>query len=415
MNKIETTDPGVLGSPAFEASRRLWPDPFEAPEVPPPDVLLRVAEHPEEDRDLVAQVCDSLTARRALFTALAARNFSSLSPRVKPLRPIATSLRQAGADTPPVFGEIWHTSAVVEFFDGERIAPRRTWSPPMALVVSEPQDMGFDSVCRAVFCSVRELCDEEILECGGTSVFRDSAGFEYVAHLELEYPMSCSQLAVRVGVVDPSDVAPLQDAMAANQSGEQHPLLNSVKHLSSYGATIFSRLAAQAIWLSANADARLAHREADVEADEEMEKILIDWDAISKSLGSVEETLPLAAAGGGQRWTTLLTVQGGLENLEASLKEIDDQTARRAVMNDYPVARDDGSASGQWEIKNGDLPGEGCEFFLLFRQTGEILGAGHARGGGILELENGAQPAIDAAKEHDFLLVLVVSPSPPEP
>jgi hypothetical protein len=104
-----------------------------------------------------------------------------------------------------------------------------------------------------------------------------------------------------------------------------------------------------------------------------------------------------------------------LENLEASLKEIDDQTARRAVMNDYPVARDDGSASGQWEIKNGDLPGEGCEFFLLFRQTGEILGAGHARGGGILELENGAQPAIDAAKEHDFLLVLVVSPSPPEP
>ena len=414
MNKIRTTDPTAFGGPEFEASRRLWPDPFEAPGVPPPDVLLRLAEHPEEDIDLVAQVCGSLEARRALFTALAAWNFSALSPRDKPLRPIAMGLRLSGADEAPVFGEIWHSSAVVEHYDGERIAPRRTWSPPMALVVSEPQDTGFDTICRAVFCSVRELCDEEILECGGTSLFCDSAGYEYVAHLGLEYPVSCSQLAVRVGVVDPSGLAPLQESMAAHQSDAPHPRLNGAKALSTYGSAVFLRLAAQAAWLSANADARLAHRESDAEADEQMEDVFGGWDTVSNCLLPLEEALPMAAAGGGQRWTTLLTVHGSLKNLKASLQAADGPPARRAALNDYPVARDDGSASGQWEIKEGEIPEDGCEFFLIHRQSGAVLGAGHAMADGILELDDGDQPGIDAAGEGDFLLVLALSPKPPE-
>jgi hypothetical protein len=406
MSEFWTSDPALEGGAAFEESMGLWPNPFDAPGVPPLGVLLRLAGHPEEDPNLVAQIQGIIEARRALFSALSLGGLVGLQTRTKPLTPISRRQYATCLGEPPHFGEIRQTTPVVEAFDGNQIVPRRTWTPPMALIVSEPQDMGFDHVCRAVLCSVREVCDEEILESTANLAFTDSAGFRYVAHFDLEYPVSTAQLGALVGQVEGSEVVALQEVMLAHLTGEDHPRLCSASTLSTHGRAVYRRMAANADWLAATAEARREHYEAQ---QQEIANVLIIFDEpdTKRLVAEAEETLPLAAAGGGKCLTPVLVLPGPVESLSEGVTQAMRAKIplRQATMSDAPFAEPDGTASGQW-IAEFQVPA-GCEFFLVHKSTGFLLGAGHVAAEGVLHLECAERQLVDDGSPSEFLLILV--------
>jgi hypothetical protein len=406
MSEFWTTDPAHEGGRSFEESRSLWPDPFEAPGVPPADVLLRLAENPSEDPDLVAQIQENTEARRALFSALSLRGLVGIQSRTKALTPISRRQYATCLGESPHFGEIRHTSPVVEAFDGSQLVHRRTWTPPMALIVSEPQDMGFDHVCRAVLCSVEEVCDEEILESTANLVFTDAAGFRYVAHLDLEYPVSTAQLGALVGQVEGSEVVALQEVMLAHLAGEDHPRLCSPGVLSTHGRAVYRRMAANANWLAATAEARRDHYEAQQRKNGNV-IVIFDEPETTRLVAEAEENLPLAAAGGGKCLTPVLVLLGPVESLrEAVTQAMRAKTAlRQATMSDPPFAGPDGTASGQW-IAEFQIR-EGCEFFLVHKKNGFLLGAGHVAAEGVLHLERAERQLVDDGSPSEFLLILV--------
>lgn len=404
MNDFWTTDPAISGGEEFVLSHRLWPDPFKAPGVPPPRVLLRLAHHPEEDPELAEQVRQNMEARRALFSILSTSELSSISEPVKPLTPIAKRKPYGVLNT--AFGEIRHTSPIVEFFDGEKIVPRRTWNPPMALVICEPEDFGFDTVCRAVLCSIEKVCDYEILECTPNVIFRDEAGFSYVAHMDLEYPVSLSQLGPLVGCVASDELAPLQEAIAAHSAGVPHIRLRQPSELSASGLLIYSRLLANADWLAANATSRRALHEADSKADEELQVVLLQLSDL-REIESAEQQFAMAAAGGDKRWTTLVMIDStSCDGTALQLPDLSTAQASlsRAELTDLPFANTDGSATGQWIVS--PQPPSGAEFFLINKKSGLLLGAGHVQKDGVLELKNGTPSLLQETPESEYLLIV---------
>jgi hypothetical protein len=371
---------------AHAQSCRLWPDPFEAPDVPPADILLRLLKHPGLDPDLEAQIAGSASGRRAIAALRATAAIFGHAGGSKPLRPIVQQITgSACSECAPAFGEIWRTRMVVEHFDGEKIVPRKTWSPPLAFITGEPQNVGFDTVCRAMLCSIREICDPLVAGID-SAVLRLESGHEFVVHFALEYPVSTSQLEICIGAIDPVQAAPLQGKMAAFASGTEA----DAPAISSDMSARLERLGEFGAWLASNADARLARQNAAA-----LPGRIVAPDRFDPCIEAVRsyhfEDLALAAEGG-QRWTNVLIWAGGIDALKPFVTTGDPGGLRaRAELIEYPACKDGGEAVGQWRLEPGTAASvpEGAEFFLAQASTGRIMAAGRAGSDGFIDLETG--------------------------
>ena len=375
--------------PAYAQSCRLWPDPFEAPDVPPTDILQRLLGHPGSDPDLEAQVAESATGRRAVAAMRATLAIFGPTGSSKSLKPIRQQLLStARPESPPAFGEIWRTRMVVEHFDGEEIVPRKTWAPSLAFITDEPQDVGFDTICRAMLCSIREMCDPEVADIDSEVVRLDS-GHEFVVHFALEYPVSTSQLEICIGEIDPMQAGSLQEKMSSFASCTETDAANAPE-ISPSVLIQLERLAEFGAWLASNADARIARQNAAASPVR-----VVTPNRFAPCVEAVRsyhfEGLALAAEGG-QRWTNALIWAGGIDALKPFVSTgAQSELRARAELIECPACKADGEAVGQWRLEHGTAASvpEGTEFFLAQASTGRILAAGRAGTDGFVDLETG--------------------------
>ncbi len=298
MNLVDFRDLALLDA-ALERSQRLWPDPFEAPEVPPRDLLeayRRGPEHlPEKVRGwLPAQIAQSVNCQRAVEMLraegdpghvlhplisseeerrLALPNLKSQisnlrseaarrsaeepvdtlreSPAPENLEPEISNLESRVA---PEIDQVWTTKADVQIFNGQNLEPRRVWRPMNVLLAEGPIRDAGETIWRAMPCTPLWVWGEENVGDSEAVVNVPGAG-DYVVHFRLEYPVSARQLHACIGVAEDRDFAP--------GNAPSTPELELERE----------RVVEFAAWLSATADARRALREwqADMEEQEQQD------------------------------------------------------------------------------------------------------------------------------------------------
>ncbi|MEZ0299045.1 MAG: hypothetical protein ACAI35_21545 [Candidatus Methylacidiphilales bacterium] len=420
MSLSDYTNLILEGDAQLEESCSLWPDPFDSPLSLPSDILARLIEHPEEDPDLLYQVTRTIEGRRCIATLknLAAAGMG-IPPRHSLLTPISKTARlECSVAKAPNFGEIWVTTRYAEIFDGQRIRTARTWRPALAIITAEPQRLEHDTICRAIYCSsAAALCETELLSSTPCLRLLADTEEEYVAHLELEYPVSCFQLSQKLAALLPGEAIVLQEAVAAFLQGEPHPRLSSRRSLSQSGEKAFRRLLAGAEWLCASAIARLQATENVLESTlpeeaslEESRIITIPgWSARQESrLLKIEENLALSASGRSLRTPVVLT-SSPLELFSAQFLQISEGCSYADLL-EFPTIEDadSDSATGQWRLPDSHL-GHGTEEFLLaHRKTGEIIGGGDILNERFLELRHAAG-TLERTDPSDFLLLILTS------
>jgi hypothetical protein len=284
---------------ALERAQRLWPNPFEAPDVPPRELLeafRRGPEHlPQDMRDwLPAQIKQSVNCQLALEVlkteedpghilhplispaedarlAMTAWEEFKARHRVAHEQPMeAAVLRDAPAVPPhtiplgspeePAVDQIWTTKGDVEIFNGRRPEPRRVWLPMNVLLAEGPiQDRG-ETLWRAMPCTPLEVWGEENVG-DSEAVVNVPVEGEYVVHFRLEYPVSARQLHACIGTVEDSGIVPGNAPTTPELELERERVLEC------------------AAWLSATADAQRTRAEASVEPPMEPRSILAvpDW------------------------------------------------------------------------------------------------------------------------------------------
>lgn len=247
--------PASQSSPRFSreyvASLEYWPDPWEAPEVPPPALLSAWEEGTVTDADLDAQVGESINCMRAL--QLLALGF--MEEGVGDLGLHLPVLRAEGPATTPQAGQLWTTRSAVEAFaDGVPYRRRWTFDPVSVLLLSGPAVTENDRIWRVAVITPEGNWPEEWRGSRDRSVVAHLGGeaAAYVAHLWLEYPVSESQLHATFGEVAPGTLqavwtAPEGEAGSAEEDEE--------------GRMARERLLARASFLPMTADARRATRE----------------------------------------------------------------------------------------------------------------------------------------------------------
>lgn len=266
MTESPQPDSNPSFSPQALRSVELWQDPFEAPDVPPVDMLRDWLAGKRFEPWLEAQIRGSVNCQRALAALddeeevqedvsqeLLDRLLSI--PVQAPLPPAASRARIPG---PPVVGELRATRGRVEQFRQGVDTWTQTFSPVPVLLLSGPHDRGLDRVWRAVAATEAlewpaEWRSEEDIP------VQDSAGDQWIAHLWLEYPVSDSQLAGSLGAVDEPTCSRLYQLGAARPEGDAPDLSEEV--LESEALLMRDRLLARCAFLPMTADARLAQWE----------------------------------------------------------------------------------------------------------------------------------------------------------
>jgi len=185
-------------------SESRWPDPFMAPDVPDEETIRKyIRDRSSLDPDMVNQIEESVNCRRAValveamdspvLEGLSEESEWEISPEVVTRTAAMVARRRRKKISPPkgrkTVGEVWMTKTTVEHWNGRSIEMRRLNRAPAVLLVSGPRDFGFDRVFRGVavtFDAGYAALDDLIFEANGVQV---------VAHMWLEYPVSCNQLS----------------------------------------------------------------------------------------------------------------------------------------------------------------------------------------------------------------------------
>ena len=251
---------------ALQRAFRLWPDPWEAPEVPPRDMLQLyqqgVQNLPPEFRTwLPGQIRGSVNCQRALEELRAESKsehllHSFLSPvaEVAPVElsghisesisPVDTTSPKADAPAVPAAmvepapDQVWTTQPRVAHFNGRGMESRYTWQPVNVLLV-EAQSVGHrETLWRAIPCTPLWVWGEENVG-GDEAVIEVADKGEYVAHFTLEFPVHSLQLYSCVGVAKDAELMAGQAQTTPELALEREQLLD------------------RATWLTATADARL--------------------------------------------------------------------------------------------------------------------------------------------------------------
>ncbi len=433
MNAVDFQDPVAVDA-ALRRSQRLWPDPFDAPDVPPRDMLADymrggVARLPHVHGYryyLPKQITESINCQRALEALRAEQDPDhilhpaisaeleehlarqawevfkaqlSKSPR-PPIRSTVHGTLPAPVLPPqppatPTADQIWTTSHEVKRFDGFRRQSRYTWHPVNVLLAEGPRPSGDDLVWRAMPCSPLDFWGVENVGDAEAVVEVSGAG-TYVVHFQLEYPVSKSQLHAFVGVVADRTVEPGKAAATSELRLERLRLFERAK------------------WLSATADAFLAEWEHKSEVKNSVGQLPTNIRRVEFS--DARAGVPaMAASGGGAPLMPAFLWHGSLPDYLNRLQKGEQPAGLegfRVKLIPPGPQQISGQVCAQWSVE-GDVPPSvaallqpGLIFFLLDRMQGRVLGDGNCREGGVFELTNGDWPEVRDSDRNDWALLL---------
>jgi hypothetical protein len=243
-------------APGLADSLLLWPDPFDDPAVPPEPLLLGCLAAAQLDPDLDQQLAASISAQRA--SQLLYLTQEALHPEEDAQRPGAPPLpepRPRSPDGPVSVAQAYTTRRAVEIFArAEDLGQRRwTFQPVPVLLVSGPhQPHPLDTLYRAVPLTAADLWPEQWRSPWDVPITTEKAG-SYVAHLDLEYPVSVTQLHLPFDTVPVADMERLAERGAGWPEGDALP---ADPQLDEEATLERARLLARCSWLPMTADAR---------------------------------------------------------------------------------------------------------------------------------------------------------------
>ena len=382
---------------ALQRAERLWPDPFDAPEVPDRELLREWLANPKAVEQawpgLGAQIREEVNCQRALEILRAEsypdhllhdfhasdeagvadkryRNALQTAPAAPvPSESKPQPLRQIHDG--PEIGQLWSTGHRVEVLDeNSRLEYRYLWQPMRVLLTDGPFTARGETIWRAVPCTPLPEW-----ECGvGDCIVCPEGGLEYAAHLDLEFPVHIRQLRLGkyIGAVSEESLAAAEmDAPA------KRPRVRIDNE----------RLLAAASWLAVTADARRLWHEARAEKVAELSKLehrmpdAIDW---------TQQHFPVlaAAAAGENPPIRCLAWPGNISALVAAVidnKHIEDSVEFRAELRGEPqLDAATGLPDVRWRLR--DAPEglrEGDTFEVLaLNNLHRPIGAGVVRRAG---------------------------------
>jgi hypothetical protein len=186
-----------------QRSERLWPDPYDAPDVPPRNWLLRyVAGTASATLDREAQLAESPNAQRALEILHAELAFGAAA--------VETPMLPSGADeatnvvTPfavvsgPVAGQLWTTKGRVRHFDGHRLVWRETFLPLTVMLFEKGSEHCGKDQWKVIPVSPEETWPDEYLALDESRIELTN-GEDWVAHLWLEAEVPTDELQTLCG------------------------------------------------------------------------------------------------------------------------------------------------------------------------------------------------------------------------
>ena len=258
---------------------RLWPEPDEAPEVPPRQVLERYLKDPDAtDADLSAQIRESINCRRMLERLKLEQGPHPILSKTKTLKPLEqafflrlankfpVSTSSAPAKARPAgmavdqsrasVGQIWTTRSEVCRWTNGQMRRRWTFLPQDIVIVAPPQELAWDTVFHAVAATPAELWPGDWLVDGDIrAVLADGAA--HILHLWLNKTVSIYQFGQCLGVLNQDSAESLRAGTRA-AAGKSAVKQRQDACARSNADALFERerLRARAEWLSATADAR---------------------------------------------------------------------------------------------------------------------------------------------------------------
>lgn len=263
---------------------RLWPDAFDAPDVPSQKTLLRFIENPKQiEKDLREQIANSENCQRALLQLTAdepdkgeigeiirAMRKASEEVRAKakafpsPAQPPAPLLRWEEpllAVTDLAVGQVWSPRGEALVWTGTRFARWEIKLLQLAVVVGCPITMPWrDTIVRVVPLQHRNLFPDELWDEECMTVEDPILNLKpelAVVHTAFEFPMSISQFGVFVGALNVKDIKRLHLARKRLFKGKG---IGNLAEIPTEYVTPEARLAnertlAEVSWFSATADA----------------------------------------------------------------------------------------------------------------------------------------------------------------
>lgn len=196
-------DPITYGTETPEDLHALWPDPTDAPHVPPPEILAKYMADPQmfatEEPTLARQIEDCPLIQKAIKQRKEAEAMEiPPMPEVPPVETVPAE--DQPSDTQPHFGEIpsagdlCSTSSTLPYWEGQRSLERISFSPSEILLLEkiEPVD-GETEMWRVAPVVPEFICPEDLVD-HPTCPFTTSDGIEYVALLEFIRPIMPIQI-----------------------------------------------------------------------------------------------------------------------------------------------------------------------------------------------------------------------------
>lgn len=273
-------------------NQKLWPDAFDAPDVPSRNTLLQFLEDPRQlDKDLREQIQDSENCQRALLQleksqsqlgqlatdhvgeegmgeiVRAIRKASEkvrteakkLQPPAQPTAPLLQWEEPLLAATDIAVGQVWSLRGEALVWTGTRIARWKVKLLQNAIVVGGPIAMPWnDTIVRVVPLQHRDLFPDELWDEGCMTVEDPILKPDLaVVHPAFEFPMSISQLGVFIGTLSAKDAKRLHLARKWLFKGKG---IGNLAERPTERVTPEARLAnertlAEVSWFSATADA----------------------------------------------------------------------------------------------------------------------------------------------------------------
>lgn len=250
-------------------SINLWPDPSEAPEVPPYDLLKKYLNDPSSiEDDLADQIDNSPNCRRALERIRQESNDPISGEAISFFNELRSIMSESGVKKTkkcfaPInnnptfrFGSAWTTRSEVKMRVGNDIVKRWTFMPMDVILLDNGVEIGSDKIYRAVAISKFELWKDNVAE--DEVIIKIPKMGLYVAHLWLNYPVSEEQLFHNLGELSSVEKKAFKNACKQYGNdedvigaGQKYPLLDYELRQER------KRLHQKASWLSACADANL--------------------------------------------------------------------------------------------------------------------------------------------------------------
>lgn len=267
-------------------SQRLWPDPMEAPDVPPKTILTDFLEDSTRmEAELVRQIETSVACLRALEELIAEEPEKEISSYMTAFFQKAGIVEdreddlndvENTEDSPIPFpssqcqllsahpGQIRSVRHELQCWDGESLSKRFNFKPVDILIVSNRIQRPAGDFFRAIPCSPSEIWRTEDMLCPEDVVFTTVGGSEWVLHTWLGYPVSVDDLEDWLGELNDAEMARIRGEIESLSSSDSFEITEP-----EWLSLERERLAERADTLPSTVDAQRLNWEAEA-ADESM-------------------------------------------------------------------------------------------------------------------------------------------------